>query len=570
MAVQVIEQIGEKQFFVYLKDEHHKIQSCILNMLNLVLLYDNHSRVAKVIVEDQVFLRLCVDLVEHSSVDIRGKSLMTLYLLSKLSPPLLLKCCEMRLCQQLEKIYIKDKDVYVRKCLNVIISAIAEVVPPVVHQIVNDFEGKMRHSMNKQKSYSELSVVLQVMTTPCLSCHVLSEDLIRSLAKSFSIEDVLTSPFEELAKTLLLIIEAISQQQDSVIEQHTKSIVDALLPALLHMMQSDVGDERFICLKLVTDLLLRLLTNAQIYSANLPIDSPTSLADSLLASRTNMINQFILKYLLSHYKSILDDQDPVPLHGLKLLNNIAERNPNFVLHISKYNIVPKLFDFFELEHRNNNVHNVKLILKVISSEMLDLQQLYPLGLITKVNSVLSYAFDNGVDAFFEPCLSIVGNILYRSSKYFQKSKQQQNDANIKVAQFLYSNNEALLENTRVYLHLCSHQDANTTEASAHVVLLLCQQYPKIHEHIVHSGLQQLRRAMASYQQTFSRHVNNDASPALFVLKTLLFVVQASGKNNLAAKVQKELLQDVLWRSVFAFWMENDQGKCGDVARQLLQ
>ena len=46
------------------------------------------------------------------------------------------------------------------------------------------------------------------------------------------------------------------------------------------------------------------------------------------------------------------------------MNNVATQNPALVKELHARNLVPKFFEFFELEHRNNNVHNVKLILKV--------------------------------------------------------------------------------------------------------------------------------------------------------------------------------------------------------------
>lgn len=51
-------------------------------------------------------------------------------------------------------------------------------------------------------------------------------------------------------------------------------------------------------------------------------------------------------------------------YGLKLMNVLTMDNPALVEQLYRSGLMPLMFSFFELENRNNNVHNVKLVLKV--------------------------------------------------------------------------------------------------------------------------------------------------------------------------------------------------------------
>jgi hypothetical protein len=254
--------------------------------------------------------------------------------------------------------------------------------------------------------------------------------------------------------------------------------------------------------------------------------------------------------LLPRYKFILEDQDPIPLYGLKLLNNIAEHNANFVNQISKLELVPKLFEFFELEHRNNNVHNVRLILKVIAADVLEDEVIYNFGLVTKLNDVLHYAFSNGVDTFFEPCLGIVDHLLYRSSRLMHKCQNQTVDKNMaEIAKEMYRNNEILIDNLPVYLELCSHTDISIAETSAHVLLLLAQQYSSIHEKLISTkGLPSLRKGLLEYlkisQFALGTEMNYPFQGSLlkekhsvgsYILKLILLIVQSNAQFALQIK-----------------------------------
>lgn len=581
LSISVIEQLTIPNVTSLLFGEHNpKIQQWTCNLVNISLLaepqpisnVDTQSQKPQIhptiiqLLEQDLFMDQMLDMLEHTSVTIRGKALITLYLLSRKYLQLFFKMFDHRLCQILEKNHIKEKDIYARKCQSVLVDVIVFLVPSLVKQVAHILVTELHHGLpsSATKCLHDISIVCHVVATPFLASLVVNDQFIDQVATCLAnipcdtgtghgLNIMRNSQTDEFVKTLLLVVEAISQQQSLVAQVQVKSIVEHLLVALLKTMENGVGDTRFICLKIVTDMLLRYLNDPQVYQ-HIPQEQqqqqqPESSMPSIPArispvvgneQETNkmLIDRLILNHLLPLYKSILEDKDPVPLFGLKLLNHIAERNSFFIEPMHELGLVPKLFEFFELEHRNNNVHNVRLILKVISaSANTSLAAMYQMGIVTKLNQVLGYAYDNGVDSFFEPCLSIVDHLFYRASKLIQRYKTEKTPELQRTAEQMYQNNEQLIQNLRVYMALCCHQDICVAESSAHVMLLIAQQYATSHENIFSpTGLAHIRKCLLRIAEPTNKISSDcnlinqvDDSVSYFVLKMVLLIVQSNRK-----------------------------------------
>lgn len=76
---------------------------------------------------------------------------MCLYLLGKLNANIFYQCCEQKLCPIIGKLLTKEKDPYVRKCLDALITAIYEIVTPLSHQIAQELESSLKVTTSKQK-----------------------------------------------------------------------------------------------------------------------------------------------------------------------------------------------------------------------------------------------------------------------------------------------------------------------------------------------------------------------------------------------------------------------------------
>ena len=102
---------------------------------------------------------------------------------------------------------------------------------------------------------------------------------------------------------------------------------------------SENPDTRFNSLKIFTDILIQYLNEDSIYD-------PTS-SKSIT---TNLINEIISNQLFPKTKSILNDQEPVPLYGLKLISIITEKNINFIAKMKKQKILPLFLDYFNCKN----------------------------------------------------------------------------------------------------------------------------------------------------------------------------------------------------------------------------
>lgn len=84
-------------------------------------------------------------------------------------------------------------------------------------------------------------------------------------------------------------------------------------------------------LKIFTDIIIQYINDDSIYDVKGNAgDMQTSEYGNNIKATTKVINDILLKELFPLFKLILQDNDPVPLFGLKLLSSIVERNPAFV------------------------------------------------------------------------------------------------------------------------------------------------------------------------------------------------------------------------------------------------
>ena len=59
-----------------------------------------------------------------------------------------------------------------------------------------------------------------------------------------------------------------------------------------------------------------------------------------------ILNDGIIKLVLPNLKTILNDQDPMPLYGLKLLNILVDKTPVFVPYLIKFSYFDELMDYY--------------------------------------------------------------------------------------------------------------------------------------------------------------------------------------------------------------------------------
>jgi hypothetical protein len=90
------------------------------------------------IIEEKSFLKSLALLVEHSSIVIRGKTLLCFLLLFKMSPFWLILVNEIKLYHVLDRL-VRDNFKYVQLCLLCLVENVAEIVPTIQKAIKDEF-----------------------------------------------------------------------------------------------------------------------------------------------------------------------------------------------------------------------------------------------------------------------------------------------------------------------------------------------------------------------------------------------------------------------------------------------
>lgn len=124
----------------------------------------------------------------------------------------------------------------------------------------------------------------------------------------------------------------------------------------------------------------------------------------------------ILKKLFSHYGTILTDKDPMPLFGLKLLSVIVERNNAFVTILKKLKLISILVEYFAVGHAKFNAFTVKIVKQIISSRELELEEIWNLGVIDKINGIMVNVMGNNQEWCSDHLLEIMNDILHQAAE----------------------------------------------------------------------------------------------------------------------------------------------------------
>jgi len=130
----------------------------------------------------------------------------------------------------------------------------------------------------------------------------------------------------------------------------------------------------------------------------------------------------ILKRLFPHYGSILSDNDPLPLFGLKLLCSIVERNSAFVTILKKLKLVDIMMEYFTEDHPRFNTHLIKIVCCIVESKELKLEDLQEYDLVTKLNKVLANAIEGDGDWCLDLLLDIVYELLHYIAETIKESE----------------------------------------------------------------------------------------------------------------------------------------------------
>ena len=126
---------------------------------------------------------------------------------------------------------------------------------------------------------------------------------------------------------------------------------DLQLPLALANVASE---SRFLCLKIMTDILIPLLNEEAIYNKNQNTDGQSQRIENLLVQN-----------IIPLAAQLLTEGDPAPFYGQRLLSALLDCNPRLIKHIPQA-IMLMICDFYQMDDSNLNKHTLKILKYLLS------------------------------------------------------------------------------------------------------------------------------------------------------------------------------------------------------------
>jgi len=410
-----VDKFGVRLLLSGLSESNAKVQTAAVNMLNMTLsCSDLSGRTRASLAEERGLVPAVTSLLESSLPTLRAKGLVALVLLCRVSSRYLLDACTSKAIPIVERLS-RDKDAYVKGAVSLLQNEAATILGSITQQVTAELEQQSRgRAAARPRSggshLAQFPVVLHLLTSPAFRSAVVTPGLISDLSKYLSVTCQPSCNFPGLPDfktTLLHSLEALSQNMETLLA-HSDSVVSDLLPALTAAVgtTAESGDTRFLCLKLLCDILLLYMTEPEIYAGDRGGASAAS----------SQIDDLVQNRVMPLLPGLLQDEDPMPLYTLKLLGALLEVKSSWVDAVDRQGLIDKFFEFLSLDHSNNNVHNIRLCRLVILSGNVQPSAMASLDVIPKVVQVLEYAHENRVEPFLEPVLELCEAILECEAK----------------------------------------------------------------------------------------------------------------------------------------------------------
>lgn len=171
-----------------------------------------------------------------------------------------------------------------------------------------------------------------------------------------------------------------------------------ILPSLTVLYKGNKdGDARFLCLKILFDVMIILLSE--------PIEEGQRLKDLKFISNT---------HFLPLYPTLIEDEDPIPIYAQKLLVMLLEFNFITIPDILHLKTISQCFEFLLGDLSNANVNNIKLCLALASAPEMESKLLSQLKVVRRIGNFLEFVYGKGMEDLLEPTLGLCRAFLARS------------------------------------------------------------------------------------------------------------------------------------------------------------
>ncbi|EXB74817.1 Serine/threonine-protein kinase ULK4 [Morus notabilis] len=482
----VIEKLSFKDMASALVKGSLREQQISLNLLNTAMIgshmFTNIGKYLLPLAEDKNLVLGILSIIEHGSEVLKGKALVFVALLCKNGRRWLPQFfCNARFLSVVDRL-AKEKDRFLQQCLDAFVNVVASTISGLLDIITGEVQqlmGGRRHghfsaltSRAAPKSNIQLlPVVLHFLGSSSFKHKVVNAQVLQQLANLIKLTETPFQGRDDFQITLLRILESVSEESPVIVEC-PDIFIREILPSLAVLYKGNKdGDARFLCLKILFDVMVTLL-NERFED------------DHRLKGLETISN----KHFLPLYPSLIEDEDPIPMYAQKLLVMLIEFNYIQISDILHLKTISQCFEFLLGDLSNANVSNVKLCLALASAPEMESKLLSDLKVVRRIANLLEFVYAKDMEDFLEPTLGLC-------KAFLRRAVTGRRD-------FIYTKEPALLgdcspeafgavdqqhgirdiadfgSNVSVLLELCGLQGATMADIASECVILLLKAAPR--------------------------------------------------------------------------------------------
>ncbi|XP_037836044.1 serine/threonine-protein kinase ULK4 isoform X2 [Kryptolebias marmoratus] len=466
--------------------------------------------------------------LESPSTVTRAKALLLLVLLIQDNTHTLLYCCQHRLVMYLERDLRKaaplrenpSQSGYLHQCLDLMLVHLCSTAPLIIDDVLCALRGVIgrRHPSTAQskqlkQTLPTTSIVLELLSSQVFRSRIVNKEflvqiglLLNYIMSVESSETNLSSAvgaavYEELIRTILSIVEVLSQHH-ALITQYHWTVVDAVLPPLTTLAFSRNVEWSVFVLKVLSELSLVLLAehDEDIEENEENMEKRESReTEGRTAERTehgkshSKVSSLFTESLLSRFESLLCAPEPIPLYALKLLVSMTEHSTQICRLIKHNRILPTVFQLIMTNKVTSGMVQTAVVLlcNLSGDTGLDQQQPHQQGLVEVVVNTFSESSLLYLDGerqagrkvshlVLQALLELLHNILKQTLFVVRAALQSQRlscpAAETEAAEKLLVANRPLSQLSTHLIHMLSTENQEVWEESLQCLSLLVQLY----------------------------------------------------------------------------------------------
>ncbi|KAK3741683.1 hypothetical protein QZH41_009241, partial [Actinostola sp. cb2023] len=519
------------------------VQQAILTMFAALL---SSKPQAKRAIQEKDLVGKVMRLLESPSPIIRGKAFLLIMAVIQGSRESLLTCCQTRLVLHIEKDQkrgtpmkgeVPENQVYLMHCLHNCMASVVEVALNILDNVLSSLsavEGRRHpsatHTKQLRTHLPNLPIILHLITSHVFRSLIVTDSFLSNTGtllgyvKSIDCGDTNVgtaagpTAAEDLTYVVLSVVECITQHPPLLLE-YAVPISDHILPVLIELVQSANGNTRVLCFRLFSEI--------------------------------------ISEKLLPQYHIILQDQNPLPAYGLKLLSSLVERCPDSLQAFLDQDLVSSLLQIVNSHSHEGNASMtqtiVDLLRNVLVTKDVDMAVLYQQGLIDAVKSLFldvpTLLNDIDQDDTGIPILHLL-DTLYVILRYVSKEVRHalherskgstESDSLNQAAEVLLMNTKPIADVTGVLISFLGNEDSKVQEGACKNLYLMAELFGGLYEESMSpDNVKYLATALERQDDVMRKQL----------LRIVKRIVSSNGNHCKAIVRHGQVLVDVLTRLV---------------------